>query len=165
MSSDTFTTAMFLITSIVAAAVLINAVFPIIYTMTGTFSSSSHEADTRLRTDIKIINSYANSSQIAQIWIKNVGSYAVSRSEINQSDVFAGSPDDFTVIPLKESGVGTNGWLFEILDDTNDYWDAGETLQITVASPKIPTDRGDLVYFKLVAINGVARSTEFSSSG
>lgn len=156
---------MFMITAIAAAAVLINAVFPVIYTMTGTFSSSSHEADTRLRTDIKIINTYANSSHIAKVWLKNVGSYRISANEINQSNVFAGSSGDFTVIPLQVSSPGTNGWVFEILDNSNDYWDSGETLQITVASPKIPINKGDTVYFQFVADNGVARSIEFTSSG
>lgn len=165
MSSDTFTTAMFLITAIAAAAVLINAVFPVIYTMTGTFSSSSHEADTRLRTEVKIINSYANASHIAQVWLKNVGSYRIAAHELNQSDVFAGTPGDFTVIPLQTTTPGTNGWVFAILDDTNGYWDPGETLQITIASPKIPVNKGDPVYFQFVTKSGIARSTEFTSSG
>jgi len=156
---------MFLITAIAAAAVLINAVFPVIYTMTGTFSSSSHEADTRLRTDVKIINTYANSSRIAQVWLKNVGSYRVSANEINQSDVFIGSPGDFTVVPLRLTSIGSNGWTFEILDDTNDYWESGETLQITIACPKIPVNTGDPVYFQFVTQSGIARSVEFTSSG
>ncbi len=45
MSAETITTALFLITAVVASAVLINAVYPVIQTMTGTFSSSTHESD------------------------------------------------------------------------------------------------------------------------
>jgi flagellar protein FlaG len=60
VASDTITTAMFLIAAVIAAAILLNAVFPVIYTMAGTFSQSSREADSRIRTDFKIINTYAD---------------------------------------------------------------------------------------------------------
>jgi flagellar protein FlaG len=60
MAAETFTTAMFLITAVIAAAVLINAIFPIVYNMAETFSSSSHAADVRLRTDITIVNTFAS---------------------------------------------------------------------------------------------------------
>ena len=59
MSSDTFTTAMFLITAVLAAGVLINAVFPVVYQMAGTFNSATHASDVRLRTDFSIITTFA----------------------------------------------------------------------------------------------------------
>lgn len=164
MSSDTFTTALFLIASIVAAAVLINAVFPVIYTMTGTFSSSSHEADQRLRTDFKIINTYAGTSG-TDIWIKNLGTNRISSAEINQSSVFIGAPGDFESIAKKTGDLGGNGWDYVILDDTNAYWDQAETLHISVESDKIPTSNGEVVYFQFVSGKGVARSIEFTASG
>jgi flagellar protein FlaG len=43
MSSETITTALFLITAVIAAGVLINAVYPVVYNMAGTFSSTTHE--------------------------------------------------------------------------------------------------------------------------
>ena len=55
MSAETFTTAMFLITAVIAAGVLVNAIFPVVYNMAGTFSSASHESDQRLRTDFKVV--------------------------------------------------------------------------------------------------------------
>ena len=47
MSDDSITTALFLITAVVASAVLINAVYPVISNMAGTFSSTTHESDVR----------------------------------------------------------------------------------------------------------------------
>ena len=164
MSSDTITTALFLIAAVVAAAVLINAMFPVIYTMTGTFSSSSHEADERLRTDIKIINSYAHSGR-AQVWIKNVGTKRIAAEEINQSDLFIGSPTDFESVPKKVGDLSGNGWDYTILEDENRYWDPAETLHLTMESSKIPTNRGDIVYFQFVSLTGTVRSVEFSASG
>jgi archaeal flagellar protein FlaG len=164
MSSDTFTTAMFLITAVVAAAVLINAVFPVIHTMTGTFASSSREADERLRTDIKIINTFANGG-VAQIWIKNVGTKRIAEGEINQSDVFVGGSTNFESVPKREGALGENGWDYVILEDTNAYWDPAETLHITAKSPTIPSVRGGMVYFQFVTVNGVVRTAEFTASG
>jgi len=51
MSAETFVNALFLITAVVAAGILITAVFPIVWNMAGTFSTASHESDTRIRTD------------------------------------------------------------------------------------------------------------------
>lgn len=164
MSSDTFTTAMFLIASIIAAAVLLNAVFPVIYTMTGTFSQSSHEADQRIRTDIKIINTFAKSGT-AQIWMKNIGTSRISYNEINMSDVFIGAPGDFESVPVKVGSLGGNGWSYQVLEDTNSWWESGETLHLTVESAKIPTSKGDIVYVQFVSVNGVVRALEFPASG
>ena len=72
MSSETITTALFLITAVIAAGVLINAVYPVVYKMAGTFSSTTHESDTRMRTDFKVISTVATGST-AQIWMKNIG--------------------------------------------------------------------------------------------
>ena len=90
MSSDTFTTAMFLITAIVAAAVLINAIFPVVYQMADTFSSSTHASNVRLRTDFVIVATFASPTGTAQVFMKNVGSQAVSVNEIESSDVIFG---------------------------------------------------------------------------
>lgn len=155
---------MFLMAAIIAAAVLLNAVFPVIYTMTGTFSSSSHEADKRIRTDVKIINTFAKSG-IGQVWMKNVGSNRVAFAEINQSDVFIGAPGDFESVPKKTGSLEGNGWSFNCSDDANTHWDPGETIQLTIESDKIPTSLGESVYFQFVSSNGIVRSIEFTASG
>lgn len=164
MSSDTFTTAMFLIAAIAAAGILLNAVFPVIYTLASSFTQSSNEADTRIRQDYKIINTFARGG-IGQIWLKNVGSNRIAYMEINQSDVFIGAPNNFESIPFKDGDLGGNGWDYVVVDDTNTYWDPGETVHLTVESEKIPTTSGDEVYFQFVTANGIVRSTEFTASG
>lgn len=57
MSSETIVNALFLITAVVAAGVLISAIFPIIYRTADTFGSATHQADSQMRTDIRIVNS------------------------------------------------------------------------------------------------------------
>ncbi|ADN36805.1 flagellin [Methanolacinia petrolearia DSM 11571] len=169
MSSETFATAIFLITAIVAAAVLINAFFPIIYQASSTFSESSQSADERLRTEVKVINTYANSSSDpdAEVWIKNIGSARIAKNDIDVSDVFFGQEGDFEYLLLDISGTIDKGeWSYTVLEDTvNDYWDPRETLRIDINSNKIPDTSGQYVYFQFVLPSGVSVAKTFTTSG
>jgi len=165
MSSETFTTAMFLIAAIISAGVLINAVFPVIYTLSNTISSSSHSVDERLSTDVRIVTTYANTTGAAKIWLKNVGTGRIPNASIQRADVFLGSQGDF--IRLTQSATldeESGTWKYEILDDANNYWDPGETLYIEAKTTKIPSYEGDIVYFQFVLPSGLSRSTTFTAS-
>ncbi|HTY14552.1 MAG TPA: flagellin [Methanoregulaceae archaeon] len=154
MSSETIVSALFLISAVVAAGVLINSVFPIISRTTETFGSVSHSTDTQMRTDIKIINTYANTTSGATIWLKNVGSSRIPSSDLDQSDIFIGTPGDFERFSLANH--------YTILESANNFWDPGETLQITIMSGKIP-GAGNTAYFGIVLPNGVKRDIEFTT--
>jgi len=162
MSSEAITTAMFLIAAVISAGVLINAVFPVIYSLSGTISSSSHAVDERLSTDIRIVTTYASgSSNTARIWLKNIGTGRVATTEIEKADVFLGAEGDF--IRLSRSTTLSEGtWTYEILEDTNGQWDPGETLYIEGMTSKIPSS-GDVVYFQFVLPSGIYRSTTFTA--
>lgn len=165
MSSETFTTAMFLITSIIAAGVLINAVFPVVYQMAGTFLSSSHQSDERMRTDIKIVNTFMNEAGDTQIWIKNVGVARMPYADIPKSDLFLGKVGDFDRLECN-SAIGLNQWYYETAGgDTNGYWDPGETLEITAKTDNGgPFSRSMPVYVQFVLPSGVWRTLEFTVS-
>ena len=155
MSSETIVSALFLISAVVAAGVLINSVFPIISRTTETFGSVSHSTDTQMRTDIKIVNTYANTTSGATIWLKNVGSSRIPSADLDQSDIFIGSPGDFERYSLANH--------YTILESANNFWDPGETLQIDIQSTKIP-DAGNTGYFGIVLPNGVKRDVQFTTS-
>ncbi|MCK8517518.1 flagellin [Methanoculleus sp. 7T] len=165
MSSEAFTTAMFLIAAIISAGVLINAVFPVIYTLSGTISSSSHTVDERLSTDVKVVTTYASGgSKEAKIWLKNVGTARISPSDVGKTDVFLGVPGNFTRLGLVSGTPGSNQWTYKILEDTqkNNHWDPGETLYIQARSDTIPMS-GEVVYFQFVLSTGLSRSTTFTA--
>ena len=154
MSSESIVSALFLITAVIAAGVLINAIFPIITQTAGTFGSVSHEADVRIRTDIKIVNTFAQGSG-AKIWLKNIGTERIHENNIEGSDIFIGPPGGFERV---------SGWTYQILEGNgNNYWDQGETLEITLTNPNPPSE-GDVVYFQIVLPTGVTRSIEFKAS-
>jgi archaeal flagellar protein FlaG len=167
MSSETITTALFLITAVVASAVLINAVYPVIQTMAGTFSSSTHESDVRIRTDFKIIaTSASQSAGTAQVWMKNIGSERISLADIQRADVFCGEVGNFDHLTYTSGSPGNKQWTADFGPDydlnANSYWDTGETLKVT-ARTSIPA-AGNKVYFQFALPNGVWRSIEFTAS-
>jgi flagellar protein FlaG len=166
MSAETFTTAMFLITAVIAAGVLINAVLPVIYTAAGSFSASSHESDLRLRTDFKIVTSVVNNSYVARIWMKNTGSERIPINDIERSDVIYGDMSNFGRMSLTTTTPLPDGtWCYTLSDlNSNTYWDPGETLEIDAKSPQITsvTIVGTPVYFQFVLPDGIWRSTEFT---
>jgi len=170
MSAETITTALFLITAVVAAAVLINAVYPVVQTMAGTFSSSTHESDVRIRTDFKIIATFASqASGTSRVWMKNTGTERIAASDIRKADVFCGAVGSFDHLAYR-AGAPESLAAGEWTDDfgtgydlnANDYWDPGETLKIT-AKTAIPSP-GNNVYFQFALSNGIWRSNEFTAS-
>jgi flagellar protein FlaG len=167
MSSETIVTAIFLITAIVAAGVLTTQIFPAIYTMSSTFTSSSQKADQQMRTDIVVVNTFAGTvaANEAQIWLKNTGTSRIYMNDLNMSTLFIGAPGDFATMSkddLQPSPPALGGWSYEILDNANAYWDQGETLHIAVKDNKIPASYGDAVYFQIVLFDGTKRSEQFT---
>ncbi len=163
MSSETFVTAIFLITAIIAAGVLVNAVFPSIYLASETFVSSSHEMDDRLRTDIAIVNTVINDTGIAYIWIKNTGVNPIGDSLIPRFDIYLGKTGE--IRRLTNSGTGASPasgeWQYTFYDDNNNgLWDRGETLEIVAYGGNVA--EGDRMTFQIVLLNGVRRSIDFT---
>lgn len=168
MSSETFTTAIFLITAIVAAAILVNAFFPVIYSATSTFTESSQHTDERLRTDVKIVNAYTESDGDSKIWIKNIGSIRIADTDISSSDVYFGIPGNFDyLVYTTDSTPSTAEWSFTIREDAgtpNEYWDTGETLEIALTGNASQLSTGEYAYFQFVLQNGVSVSTQYTVS-
>ncbi|MEN6609720.1 MAG: flagellin [Methanoregulaceae archaeon] len=163
MSSETFTTALFLITAVIAAGVLINAIFPVVYQMSGTFSTSTHNADLRIRTDIAITTYWASSSSgIVKVWMKNVGTNKISNAELKKSDVYSGPATNIERLTLG-SGTTSGTWNFYVNGDENADWGIGDTLEI-YGTPVNSFGKGEDLYFQYVLPNGVSRSITFTST-
>jgi flagellar protein FlaG len=165
MSADTFVSALFIITAVVAAGVLINAVYPVVWSTASTFSSSAHDTDTRMRTDFKVVNTYAESTHgNGTVWMKNIGTSNVGSTEIQSGDVFFGPQGNFNRMTLWSSGGWTPGmWKYTLFDDNgNAFWDTGETLEITAGSVNTFSS-GEYVTFQFVLSNGVYRQVQFTA--
>jgi archaeal flagellar protein FlaG len=145
---------MFLITAVIAAGVLINAVFPVVYQMTGTFASATHSSDERLRSDFGIVATFASGSN-AQVYMKNIGSRPVPLNEIEKSDVFFGS----TTGTIERLDYPSQ-WTYRIHPTPSGYWTPGDTLEIDIHLTE-SLNSGEQVYFQFILPNAVQRSTQF----
>jgi archaeal flagellar protein FlaG len=168
MSAETITTAMFLITAVVATGVLINAIFPIVYQMSGTFSSTTHASDVRLRTDYVIVATFASySASTSQVYMKNIGSQAISINEIESSDVIFGPVGNFKRLD-RSSTLSDGYWTYHLSDlNNNKFWDPGETLEIDADNSALyssGTGIGTMTYFQFILPNGIWRSSQFTAS-
>jgi flagellar protein FlaG len=172
MSSETITTALFLISAVIAAGVLLNAVYPVVYNMAGTFSSTTHESDVRMRTDFKVISTVASAGSpgTAQVWMKNIGSERIPLADIKKSDVFCGAVGSFdrlTYANVLPSALFDGEWTEDFGSPSYDLngnamWDPGETIKIA-AKTTIPAT-GNEVYFQFSLPSGVWRSNQFTVS-
>ena len=168
MTSETITTALFLITAVVASAILINAVYPVISNMAGTFSSGTHESDVRIRSDFSIIATYASQSTgTAQIWMKNIGLEPIGLVDIQRADVFGGAVGSFDHFAHTGGTLVNNQWTetftYPEYDlNNNQMWDPGETLEVTFKTT-MPSP-GNKIYFQFALPDGISRSTEFTVS-
>jgi flagellar protein FlaG len=170
MSADTFVSALFIITAVVAAGILINAVYPIIWNTAGTFTSSAHDTDTRMRTDFKVINTYAKAGfPYANIWMKNIGSNPIGSSEINQADIFIVSSAGIDHHTYDSTNAYPNPpavkeWNYKIFESTDtNSWNQGETLEIYLHYPD-DFDSMKSYTLQFTLPNGVLRTVEFTPS-
>jgi flagellar protein FlaG len=176
MSSETFVSAMLLITGVVAAAILIVAVLPVIWSMVGTFSSASAATDRSMRTDFKIVTTYAksypatNAGALVTVWMKNVGTSRIGLTELSSGDVYLGLSADFKRATLKtpyNAAVvksATTDWNYSIRDsNANNIWEPGETLEVNGYAPTSTQPTNQLIYFQLTLPSGVSRSAEFTA--
>jgi hypothetical protein len=129
--------------------------------MSSSVSSSTRAAEQSLRTDIAIVNTFANTSHYAQVWVKNIGSSRISLPNLNMSTIFIGDSSTIGTVPLND--LSSDGWNYEILSDNNGYWDPMETLHITLLKSNMP-GAGSLIFFQMVLSDGTKRSEEFAVS-
>jgi len=184
MASETFVSALLLVTGVVTAAILIVAVLPVIWSMVGTFSSASAATDKSMRTDFKIVTTYAKYTPgasppfpgvVTTVWMKNVGTNPIGYPEINLADVYFGKSDSFGRATLKYPNYTvvdrpTNTaiqWNFSIRDPpgstNNGIWEPGETLEVNAFFPYATSLIGQPMYFQFTLPNSVSRSIVYTA--
>ncbi|MBN1167121.1 MAG: hypothetical protein JXA44_08330 [Methanospirillaceae archaeon] len=168
MASEAISSALFIIGGVVAASVLLSAIFPVIFNAGQTFGTVAHGADEKMRTDFAIVNTFSAYSstpannQYAQVWLKNTGSNAISIYDIEKSDVFIGSTSSITNLPY-DNELPLESFSITITGGDN-VWNIGETVQLDIRTDKINLSRDDIVYFSFVLPNSVRKTITFTKS-
>ncbi len=164
MSSEAISSAIFLIGAVVAASVLLSAIFPIIFTTGQTFGTVAHNADDQIRTDFAIVNTFSvGGSTTAQVWLKNTGANAISGYEIEKSDVFVGSESSITNLAY-DGTLPLESFMYTIAGSDN-TWNIGETVRLDISSSYLNNPDGQTtVLFSFVLPNSVRRTITFTKS-
>ncbi|MFA5295302.1 MAG: flagellin [Methanoregulaceae archaeon] len=158
MSSETIVNGLFLITAVIAAAVLINAIMPAIYRTSETFGSSTHQADSLMRTDFKFVNGYAKEYNV-QVWLKNTGTARIAKGDLDSSDIFI-LPEDGI---MEQVSLNSAHYTIPGQFPVTNFWNQGETLNVNVTLSK-SLNPGDAISCSLVLPNGMRRSFDFTAS-
>ena len=165
MSGEAISAGIMIVGSVIAAAFLITAILPAVFSAGGTFGTVARSADEQMRTDFEIIRAFTPSSKDATIsidvWIKNTGQTQFHRREIAFMDVFFGNNDEYIRLVHTDDTPDTTSFSFFIEGLNNpEYWKPGDTLHITTfraASFDPP------YHFALVTPNGVSKTHIFGN--
>lgn len=160
MASEAISSSIMIIGAVLGAAVLITAILPAIFSAGDTFGTVSSSAEQKLRTDFRIVNTYANASAV-QVWMKNVGNNRISVYDVRNADVFLGlSSSNYKRYGY---GLGTDGNSFiESGTLIGEYWEIGETLEISILG--ISPSSGVDITFSFALPNSIRRTTSFTRS-
>jgi len=146
------------ISSIIAITVLAAAIFSGLSKMKSSYIAAVTVNSELIKTDITVIFATNSSSTVVKVWVKNTGSSRIPLDAVKLSDLFFGSAGNISRI---EYGTTPPCWSYEILNgNSNNYWENGETLEITIRLTEVLTEGDYQVIF--VLYNGAKSEYWFS---
>ncbi|MDI6896368.1 hypothetical protein [Methanocella conradii] len=154
MAQEVVSSALLMIATIIAAVALINAVFPSIYSMSGSITTMTNSVNDRMKCDIKFVYETTDQGNNLTAWAKNTGKTQIFLTPFNSTDMFYGE----TGAVMKRAilnGTSAPRWTYTIENDNgNERWDPGETIRIDIQSDT-PFMAGKDYRVRMVLYNGV----------
>jgi flagellar protein FlaG len=155
VAQETLSSAILIIAAIIATVALVNAIYPSLFTATGSVGTASGLASDRVETDLRISMATSPNSSALFVWAKNVGSTAVAASKIAYTDVYYG--DEGSMMKASSNQSAGFRWGYELDDmDGDGNWDGGETLKITIIDAEGPRFTAGSHKVKLVLHNAAS---------
>ena len=165
MADEAISTAILTVATIIAALVLVNAMYPALYSASGSILSMNDRSTERLRTEVTVLTEWFPSGRPQDIglnvWVKNTGSTAISATDMGKADAFLYTGNgNATRFP---KSTPPDSWSYAILSGNGDAtWDPAETIQITVHYNTSGGLSPGTMRFRLVLPNGVYAEDEFA---
>ena len=148
-------TVFLLIAGIVCSLAVFNAIYPAINRSASAISTMSSSIDDRIKSQIEIIQTESNGSNI-YVWVKNVGASRIVA--IDSCDVFL--EEAGTLSHITYGGVSTPRWEYTIEGKPGeDVCDLTDTIKITIYLSSAPS--GSCIV-KVVLPNGISEEHQFS---
>ncbi len=159
MASLTIEEAIITIAVVAAASTLMVAVFSGLSRMEASYHSLIQDTTARINTAIKIIYCANTSTTQIKLWVKNIGSEKILLNTLNKSDIILKGPDTLTRL---SPNAASDGWTYQVVNgDQDQYWDPGETLEVTVVLSTTLT-KGDY-QITITLYNGATATYDFST--
>ncbi len=131
MAEEAISTAILTVATIIAALVLINAMYPSLYSASGSILSMSGRASDRIRTDLTVLTVWYPPDRQGDIaleaWVKNTGSTTITGKDLNNTDLFLYTGNAMSV------RIPDDSWTHTFMNGDGDAnWDPAETLHVVV---------------------------------
>ena len=135
MVQNTMSTAILIISTVIAAVALITALYPTISSTTRMILSSTVDTDTRSTTMLTISSySFVNATTV-DVWTKNTGHSRISSNDLQNMRAYYGD----------DSGSMANCNISFRIEDPNNgdsFLDTGETLMVEITSGALDENPG-----------------------
>jgi flagellar protein FlaG len=164
MAEEAISTAILTVATIIAALVLVNAMYPSLYSASGSILSMNDRSAERIRTDLTVLTEWYPQAHPAddiqlEAWLKNTGSTTITARDMGISDLFLYTGNRTSVrIPNAD-------WSYEILNGDGDTgWGPTETIRLTVHFDPADSSSGTW-RIRLALPNGVYAEDSFTYAG
>jgi flagellar protein FlaG len=165
MAQNVISTAILIIAAVIAVVVLINAMFPAVYDMSGSVTSISASSNDRMKTDARIICESIDpvDQEALHVYVKNTGRLGIAAQDLSLTDVYFGNGTYMS--KARPTGHARPAWEHSILGGNGDSsWDPGETLDVLVQADDYDFS-ADTQKVKIVLHNGISCEDEFTLQG
>jgi flagellar protein FlaG len=132
MAEEAISTAILTVATIIAALVLVNAMYPSLYNASGSILAMNDRASERIMTDLTVLTEWYPISHPAddiclEAWVKNTGRTTITAKDLGESDLFLYTGNRMSVhIPKTD-------WSYALLNGDGDTgWGPTETVHLTV---------------------------------
>jgi flagellar protein FlaG len=164
MAEEAISTAILTVATIIAALVLVNAMYPSLYSASGSMLGMNDRAAERIRTDLTVLTEWYPPAHPAddirlEAWIKNTGSTTVTAKDMDASDLFLYTGNG------KNVRITGDMWDCEILNGDGDAnWGPTETVHLTVHFDPAGSSAGNW-RIRLALPSGVYAEDSFTYAG
>lgn len=156
MASEVMATAILIIAGVIAATMVISAIYSQVYTLDSLVRINTRVHEDIAKTSIKIVHISFNKTvdqSYLVVLIKNTGLRSVTQQELTKTDVYLGT-EACNMLYLYNPSQSLGGWNYILVDlDSDGLWTPGETVVIRVYNK---TQLFYPICVKVVLPNGVS---------